>query len=133
MAKKKSKKKESKKEIQKKKLKKKALKKKALKKKEAKKKAAKKKEAKKKDSKKKALMKIPVQKQAKQIPAAKPSAKPITPRAKNVDLSSNHKVPDAIKRLKLLKSVDELLAFTKGEKRITVKKVIPVAKKRLEK
>ena len=39
---------------------------------------------------------------------------------------------DAIKKLRTLKSKDELLSFTKGEKRLTVTKVIPAAMNRLK-
>ena len=103
MAKKKSKKKDKKKKDGKKKLLKlKLIKKKASKKKDSKKKDSKKKDSKKKDSKKQA------------------------------DHSSNYNAPLAVKKLRTLKSKEELISFTKGEKRLTVSKVIPAAMKRLK-
>jgi len=103
MAKKKSKKKdERKKDSKKKLLKLKLLKKKNSKKKDSRKKDSKKKDSKKKDSKKKA------------------------------DYSSNYNAPLAVKKLRTLKTKEELLSFTKGEKRLTVTKVIPAAMKRLK-
>ena len=104
MAKKKSKKKDKKKKDGKKKL----LKLKLLKKKESKKKNSKKK----KDSKKKVSKKKDSKKTA--------------------DHSSNYNAPLAVKKLRTLKTKEELLAFTKGEKRLTVTKVIPAAMKRLK-
>ena len=103
MAKKKSKKKDEKKKDGKKKL----LKLKLIKKKDSKKKDSKKKDSKKKDSKKK-------------------NSK------KTADHSSNYNAPLAVKKLRTLKTKEELLSFTKGEKRLTVKKVIPAAMKRLK-
>ncbi len=108
MAKKKSKKKDEKKKVGKKKL----LKLKLLKKKNSKKKDSKKKNSKKKDSKKKNSKKKDSKKKA--------------------DHSSNYNAPLAVKKLRTLKTKEELLAFTKGEKRLTVTKVIPAAMKRLK-
>ena len=104
MAKKKSIKKDKKKKDGKKKL----LKLKLLKKKESKKKNSKKK----KDSKKKVSKKKDSKKTA--------------------DHSSNYNAPLAVKKLRTLKTKEELLSFTKGEKRLTVTKVIPAAMKRLK-
>ena len=117
MAKKKSKKKDEKKKDSKKKI----LKLKLRKKKDAKKKDAKKKDAKKKDAKKK---------DAKKKPKAKNMLPPVI---KNVDHSSNYNVKDAVKKVRFIKSTEELLAFTRGEKRLTITKLIPAAKKLLEK
>ena len=47
------------------------------------------------------------------------------------DHSSKFNVLDAIKKIRSLKSIDELQAFTKGEQRLTNTKVISVAKNRL--
>ncbi|TFH23416.1 MAG: hypothetical protein E4H10_12180 [Bacteroidia bacterium] len=58
---------------------------------------------------------------------------PETPEIKNVDHSSNYNVLEANKKLKAIKSTEELLAFTNGEKRQTITKTIPAAKARLEK
>ena len=112
MAKKKSKKKDEKKKDSKKKI---------LKLKLRKKKDAKKKDSKKKDTKKKNSQK-------------KPKAKKLLPPViKNVDHSSNYNVKDAVKKVRSIKDTDELLAFTRGEKRLTITKVIPAAKKLLKK
>ena len=97
-----AKKKSKKKDGKKKLLKLKLIKKKASKKKDSKKKDSKKKDSKKKDSKKKA------------------------------DHSSNYNAPLAVKKLRTLKTKEELLSFTKGEKRLTVTKVIPATMKRLK-
>ena len=51
----------------------------------------------------------------------------------NGDNSSNYNVQEAIKKLKAIKSTEELLAFTNGEKRLTITKAIPVAMGRLKK
>ena len=130
MAKKKSKKKSNKKkDIKKKKL----IKLKLQKKKDAKKKVAKKKEAKKKDAKKKDVKKKSPKKKVnveKSQPVAK--AQPVAPIIKNEDHSSKYNVKDAIKKLRTLKSKDELLSFTKGEKRLTVTRIIPAAMSRLK-
>jgi len=124
MAKKKSKKKSKKKDNKKKDIKKKKLiKLKLKKKKDAKKKVAKKKDVKKKNPKKKVNVE-------KSQPVVK--AQPVAPIIKNEDHSSKYNVKDAIKKLRTLKSKDELLSFTKGEKRLTVTKVIPAAMNRLK-
>ncbi len=132
------KKKEPKKKLLSLKLKKKDSKKKDTKKKEVKKKDSKKKDSKKKDSKKKEKKKKKAgkkknpKKQAKDlliidkpvevIPA------PVSPPAEVVaDHSSDYKVTDAVKKIRKLKTRDELLQFIKGEKRITVTKVVPAA------
>lgn len=127
MAKKKSNKKESKKKDEKKKkLIKLKLKKKKAKKKEAKKKEAKKKDIKKKEAKKKSNQKLKVDKTP---PGA--TAQPKASTIKEEDHSSNYNVSDAVKKLRSLKSKEELLSFTKGEKRLTVTRIIPAALNRL--
>ncbi len=143
-----------KKDSKKKSSKKKDSKKKDSKKKSSKKKDSKKKESKKKDVKKKdtlaaspapkpvaktvrtprpATKRIPVRKT---VSAAKPAPKraPATkakPAAGSGDHSSNYKVNEAIAKLRTIKKRDELMAFIKGEKRVTVTKVIPAAMNRL--
>ena len=114
MAKKKSKKKEDKKKDSKKK---KLLKLKLKKKKDAKKKVAKKKDAKKKVAKK---------------PAPVAAVAPKAPQPKNEDHSSNYNVKESVAKLRSFKTREEILAFTKGEKRITVTRVIPAALNRLK-
>jgi len=144
MAKKKSKKKDGKKKDGKKKIlklklrKKKDSKKKDTKKKESKKKLDKKKDAKKKDLKNKDAKKKPKAQaslvkvaEEKQVPPA--AVRPKIPEIKNVDHSSNYNVTEAVKKLKSIKSTEELLAFTHGEKRLTISKAIPAAKARMEK
>ncbi len=135
MAKKKATKKEPKKKVAKKKATKKELKKKEAKKKvtrkELKKKEAKKKKSKKKSSKKK-LKQVQPSSGAAVKPSSAAAVKPKAPASKITDHSSSYKVTDAIKKLRSLKTPEELLAFTKGEKRLTVKKVIPAAMKRLK-
>jgi hypothetical protein len=144
MAKKKSNKKDNKKKDGKKKIlklklrKKKDNKKKESKKKDAKKKESKKKESKKKDTKKKDTKKKPKAKPAvveiaEKKPLVPAAVQPKTPVIKHVDHSSNYNVTEAIKKLKSIKSTEELLAFTHGEKRITITKAIPAAKQRLAK
>ncbi len=143
MAKKKSKKKGAKKKEDKKKL----LKLKLRKKKDSKKKGSKKKDSKKKDSKKKGgKKKDSKKKDKKKNPQANPAvveaveASPAPPveeaavEAENnqVDHSSNYNVLEAVRKLKSIKKIEELLAFTHGEKRLTVTKAIPPARKKLE-
>lgn len=128
MAKKKSKKKsDKKKDIKKKKL---------LKLKLKKKKAAKKKDTKKKNTKKKPKVtgsseKLVVEKPA-SVEKTKPKVQPKVPIIKTADHSSNYNVANAIKKLRSLKTRDALLSFTKGEKRLTITKVIPAAMNRLK-
>ncbi len=135
MAKKKSKKKDNRKKGNRKKDLEKKIKlkrKKAAKKKDAKKKDAKKKDAKKKDTKKKNILKSKgVGVLEKPVPAA--SAPRKVPEIKKEDDSSKYNATEAIKKLRALKSREELLSFTKNEKRVTVAKVIPAAMKRLKK
>lgn len=134
MAKKKSKKKELKKlDIIKKKLKKKSSKKKDSKKKESKKKDSKKKDSKKKDSKKKGAKKKSSEIQNERNPLIAGTSQLKTQKSEPADHSSNYNVSDAVKKLSSMKSLDELIAFTKGEKRLTITKVIPGAKNRLKK
>ncbi|MEN8229967.1 MAG: hypothetical protein ABFS38_17535 [Bacteroidota bacterium] len=145
MAKKKSKKKEGKKKdsVKKKLMKLKLRKKKDAKKIEAKKKEAKKKEAKKKAAKKKGAKQKEVKKKKakkkepnqvlsvkKPVPVAKPQPK--APVVKKADHSSNYNVTNAIKKLRSLKTREELLSFIKGEKRVTITRVIPAAMNRLK-
>lgn len=152
------KKKDGKKKILKLKLrKKKDSKKKDSKKKDSKKKESKKKDSKKKDSKKKAKAKpevvqvarknkippaIVVSRSApKTSPKASPKAPPKAPPKaaaknpviKNVDHSSNYNVQEAVKKLKAIKSTEELLAFTNGEKRLTITRAISLVKAKLGK
>jgi hypothetical protein len=120
MAKKKSKKKDSKKKD----IKKKKLKKAVLKKKEAKKKDQKKKEGKKKKSKKK---------KNRANSASGILEKPKVLNSKSAEHSSNYNVKLAIEKLRTLKTISEIQAFTLGEKRITITKFIPSAISRLTK
>ena len=101
-------------------------KKKKLKKKAAKKKAAKKLEAKKIESRKESR-----KKEKEQNPILVATAQPKDQKTKFDDHSSKYNVLDAVKKLKSLKSSDELLAFTNGEQRLTVTNVIPLAMNRL--
>ena len=121
-------------------------------KKNSKKKDSKKKDSKKKDSKKKKASKKnkPVEKvvvekplrakfaqQKVSAPPPKPAPKPVPkPAAKTapgkVDHSTNYKIKEAIQRLRAIKNRDEFMVFVKGEKRITVTKVIPAALNRLK-
>jgi hypothetical protein len=136
MAKKKSRKKEDKKKKEKKKL----LKLKLIKKKDSKKKGSKKKGSKKKDSKKKDIkkkdikIKVPVKKESVKEETVKKivSTQPEVPSIKNKDHSSNYNVKESIAKLRSLKSREEILAFTKGEKRVSVTKVIPAALNRMK-
>ena len=122
MAKKKNKKKEKKKKDPKKKNK--GLKGKGQKKKETKKKALKKKDSKKK--KKKAAKKKSGQKkiQAVNTPAQRLEETTRAP-DEHWDHSSNYNVREAIKKLRTLKSPEEVNHFTKGETRISVNRVVP--------
>ena len=117
------------------------LKKKHAKKKEAKKKDSKKKDTKKKDSKKKEKKKKVGKKKGpkKPLKAELIIDKPVEvipvpmdpPADVVVEYSSDYNVADAVKKLRTLKTKDELLQFIKGEKRITVTKVVPAALNRL--
>ena len=71
----------------------------------------------------------------KRIPAPKPKPKATPkprPAAGAVDHSSNYKVFEAIAKIRAIKNRDELLAFIKGEKRLTITKVIPAALNKLK-
>ena len=131
MAKKKSKKKEDKKKDVKKK---KILSAKIKKKKKSKKKDSKKKDSKKKSSKKKKPVakkpevKVEVGKPVSASPAAPVASK--APVVKSEDHSSNYNVKEAVIKLRSLKSKEDLLSFTKGEKRLTVTKATPAAMNR---
>jgi len=136
MAKKKAKKKELKKKDAKKKANKKELKKKNAKKKankkENQKKDAKKKKSKKKDSKKRLKQGPPISTAAVKPPFSAPVKPPVL-ESKFTDHSSNYKVSDAVKKLRSLKNTEELLAFTKGEKRLTITRILPGAMRRKKK
>lgn len=128
-------------------------KKKDSKKKDSKKKDSKKKDSKKKDSKKKKKAVVPAQGTAmtpekkpapllktvsKPKPATKRTAAPKQAAASKpgrgaADRSSNYKVHEAIAKLRSMKTEEELMAFIKGEKRVTVTKVIPAKLNRLKK
>ena len=58
------------------------------------------------------------------VPAEKPVRKPAPAGA---DRSSKYNVREAIKKLRSLKSADQIRAFTRGEKRTTVKRAIAPA------
>ena len=142
MAKKKSKKKESKKKDEKKKrliklkLKKKLAQKKDTKKKESRKKESRKKDTRKKDTRKKDNKKKDTRKKSDQKlkidqPLPEASTQPQASAIKNEDHSSSYNVSDAVKKLRAMKTKEELLSFTKGEKRLTVTRVIPAAMNRL--
>jgi len=111
-----------KKEAKKKDSKKKDSKKKDSKKKDSKKKEKKKKVGKKKDPKKPLKAELIIDKPVEVIPV------PIDPPADVVvEHSSDYSVTEAVKKLRTLKTKYELLQFIKGEKRITVTKVVPAA------
>lgn len=129
MAKKNAKKKNKKKKDNKEKSKKKKI----LKKKESKKKVLKKKESKKKDQKKKEKnkKKVPPKKKESLKTAAPKQVSP-TPVAKILtDRSSNYNVRDGLSKLRSLKTPEDVRAFTKGEKRLTITKNIPAVIRRL--
>lgn len=48
------------------------------------------------------------------------------------DHSSNYNVQNAVSKLKSLKSLEEVNAFTKGEERLTVTRTIPAVLKRFD-
>lgn len=130
----------------KKKSKKKNLKKKDLKKKEKKKKELKKKKREKRERKKKGLKvkeiredkpkKIKSKKKGGQKKEKKrkiPIEKPATaeaPAGTTTDHSSNYNARDAVRKLRTLKSAEQVQEFTKGEQRLTVTQVIPGVMKR---
>ena len=119
------------------------------KKKDSKKKDSKKKDSKKKKGKKKSAEKVHVEKplrakfaqqkifvsdpkpvlKATTEPASKP---PRRPTAGKADKSTNYNVKDAIAKLRAIKSRDELMVFIKGEKRVTITKVIPATLNKLK-
>ena len=118
-------------------------------KKKKKKKDSKKKDSKKKKGKKKSAEKVHVEKplrakfaqqkifvsdpkpvlKATTEPASKP---PRRPTAGKADKSTNYNVKDAIAKLRAIKSRDELMVFIKGEKRVTITKVIPATLNKLK-
>ena len=126
MAKKKSKKKDpGKKEEKEKKLKKKAS---GKKKKSGKKKGSKKELKKKKQAPVKAVAASPVKADPVKVESpGKKKAQAVSP----ADQSSNYNVRDAVSKLKQLKGLEEVAAFTKGEKRVTVTRAIQAVKSRL--
>ena len=107
-----------------------------------KKKVDKKKSAKKKEPAKKVSVSKPVPKpEAKIAASGAPVRKPVvkrspapkaSPVAGKVDNSSKYNVKEAIAKLRAIKDKDELMAFIKGEKRVTVTKVIPAALNKLK-
>ena len=117
-------------------------KKKNLKKKDLKKKNLKKKESKKKDQKKKTLSE---KKKKKEIKKNKVSSKreksaktdfpekviPIPAPKFLADHSSNYNVRDAAIKLRSLQTTEDVQAFTKGEKRLSITRIIPAAIRRL--
>ena len=69
-------------------------------------------------------------------PAAAAKPPPVAPAAssapvKKSDHSSNYNAKEAVEKLRSQKSKAGLLAFTKGETRVTVTKAIPAAMNRL--
>lgn len=92
----------------------------------------KKKLRKKKEKEKEARRKEEKKKKRQKKPAASLSVESRPAITGPADHSSNYKGPEAIKKLRALKTREELLAFTKGEKRITVSKVIPAALRRVK-
>jgi hypothetical protein len=128
MAKKKAKKKDiKKKDLKKKDKKKKSQKKKDLKKKDLKKKLGKKK-SKKKDSIKKTSKKKISQSKESVVKKTETAASPIVLN----DHSSNYNVREANKMLRALKSPEEIRAFTKGETRLTVNRVVTAVLRHFE-
>ncbi|MFC2111734.1 hypothetical protein ACFLTA_00550 [Bacteroidota bacterium] len=129
MAKKKAKKKDAKKKnVKKKAEKKKSLKKKELKKKDLKKKVRKKKESKKKDSEKKGISKKASLKKTSTVK----TDRPVASTAVTGDHSSNYTVREANKILRSLKNAEEVQAFTKGETRLTVNRVVQAVLRHFE-
>ena len=59
--------------------------------------------------------------------ASKPVPKRTTPAR---DHSSNYNVREALKRLRSLKSAEQIRAFTRGEKRVTVRRAIAAVLKK---
>ena len=96
------------------------------------KKKSKKKDKKKKDSKKKLLKLKLIKKKASKKKASKKKDSKKKDSKKQADNSSNYNAPLAVKKLRTLKSKEELISFTKGKKRLTVTKIIPAAMKRLK-
>ena len=96
------------------------------------KKKSKKKDEKKKVSKKKLLKLKLIKKKASKKKDSKKKVSKKKDSKKKADHSSNYNAPLAVKKLRTLKTKEKLLAFTKGEKRLTVTKVIPAAMKRLK-
>jgi hypothetical protein len=94
------------------------------------KKKSKKKDEKKKVGKKK-LLKLNKKKGSKKKDSKKKGSKKKDSK-KKADHSSNYNVRLALKKIRTLKTKEELLQFTEGEKRLTITKIIPVAIKRLK-
>ena len=66
-------------------------------------------------------------------PQVETEIKDETPALRFTDHSSNYNVKEAVKVLRTLKSQEEIDVFTKGEKRITINRAIPAARRRLGK
>ena len=66
-------------------------------------------------------------------PQVETEIKDETPVLRFTDHSSNYNVKEAVKVLRTLKSQEEIDVFTKGEKRITINRAIPAARRRLGK
>ena len=88
------------------------------------KKAAKKTVVKKAD-KKKTAPKKKEKKAAKPAPTGKTVARISTSTSGTGDKSTNYVAREAIQKVRACKSVEEVKAFTRGEKRLTVKRIIP--------
>lgn len=57
---------------------------------------------------------------------------PVSKPAANIDHSSNYNVKDAVAKIRLLKTKEEVLSFTMGEKRVTVTRVLTAAVNKFE-
>jgi len=69
-------------------------------------------------------------------PATKAVAKPAaakSPATRKADRSTNYKIKEAGIKLRAINNRDDLMAFVKGEKRVTVTKLIAAALNRLGK
>ena len=103
------------------------------KKKDTKKKNIKNKDNKKKLAKKKNLNKKESKKKTKKLKAKeKKKNKPTVPVSSFTDHSSNYNVQNAVSKLRSLKSQKDVQAFTNGEERTTITRLIPGMMKKLE-
>ena len=91
-----------------------------------------KKGSKKKAAKKKAEKKSTIKLKVKKTIAPKPvvKAEP-APASSSPDHSTNYNVTQAVAKLRTLKTPEEVKAFTKGEQRITITRIVPSALSRL--